>query len=207
MDSLAPRGFYPEEKEQIKDELLKVGREKFATFGLKKTSIKDLTESVGIAQGSFYTFFDSKELLFFQILEQDEQEIQEELKIQFTQVKEMNAKAFTEIILKALSLMDQYPLVKRMFIKTEFEELLRKLPQELFEENMKKDTLNFAPLFQKWSKDGIVDKAISPEVLTASLRAITLMVFHKQEIGEDVFDHSMALLIESLANRIFAKGE
>ncbi|WP_231687069.1 hypothetical protein [Bacillus sp. JCM 19034] len=119
----------------------------------------------------------------------------------------MNAKAFTEIILKALSLMDQYPLVKRMFIKTEFEELLRKLPQELFEENMKKDTLNFAPLFQKWSKDGIVDKAISPEVLTASLRAITLMVFHKQEIGEDVFDHSMALLIESLANRIFAKGE
>ena len=36
---------------------------------LKKTSVDQLTKAVGIAKGSFYKFYESKEILFFAVLE------------------------------------------------------------------------------------------------------------------------------------------
>ena len=36
---------------------------------MRKTSVEQLTEAVGISKGSFYKFFESKELLFFTVLE------------------------------------------------------------------------------------------------------------------------------------------
>ncbi|MCY7914456.1 TetR/AcrR family transcriptional regulator [Bacillus haynesii] len=52
--------FTEKEKEAIRSALVHSGRELFAQLGLKKTSVSELTASAGIAQGSFYTFFDSK---------------------------------------------------------------------------------------------------------------------------------------------------
>ena len=39
------------------------------TLGMKKTSVEQLTKAVGIAKGSFYKFYESKEMLFFAVLE------------------------------------------------------------------------------------------------------------------------------------------
>ena len=36
---------------------------------MKKTSVDQLTKAVGIAKGSFYKFYESKEMLFFAVLE------------------------------------------------------------------------------------------------------------------------------------------
>lgn len=36
---------------------------------MKKTSVDQLTRAVGIAKGSFYKFYESKEMLFFAVLE------------------------------------------------------------------------------------------------------------------------------------------
>jgi AcrR family transcriptional regulator len=56
-----PRGFSDREKELIHDSLLMKGRELFINYGLKKTSIADLCREAGIALGSFYIFYSSKE--------------------------------------------------------------------------------------------------------------------------------------------------
>lgn len=63
-----PRAFTAEEKARIRDDLLEVGEERFARFGLKKTSIADLTEPAGIAKSSFYLFFESKEELYVELM-------------------------------------------------------------------------------------------------------------------------------------------
>ena len=42
------RGFTEREKEIIRNDLINTGRELFGTFGLKKTSIEDLTKVVGL---------------------------------------------------------------------------------------------------------------------------------------------------------------
>ena len=52
------------ETEQLRKALLKETRHCAVTLGMKKTSVDQLTKAVGIAKGSFYKFYESKEMLF-----------------------------------------------------------------------------------------------------------------------------------------------
>jgi len=52
------------ETEQLRKALLKETRRCAVTLGMKKTSVDQLTKAVGIAKGSFYKFYESKEMLF-----------------------------------------------------------------------------------------------------------------------------------------------
>ena len=62
-----PRAFTAVEKETIREKLMAAGRTCFLRYGLKKTTIEDLTKPAGIAKASFYLFFDSKEDLFIEV--------------------------------------------------------------------------------------------------------------------------------------------
>ena len=61
--------FTDEQNEQIRNDLIREAQRCGITIGMRKTSVEQLTEAVGISKGSFYKFFDSKELLFFAVLE------------------------------------------------------------------------------------------------------------------------------------------
>ena len=69
-----PKGFSDREKTLIRAQLLSKGRELFATQGIKKANVEDLTRAANISKGAFYLFFNSKEELFFEILGQFEDE-------------------------------------------------------------------------------------------------------------------------------------
>lgn len=59
--------FTEQEKERIKEKLLLEGEKLFASIGLRKITIDNLTEAVGISHSAFYAFYDSKEQLFMEI--------------------------------------------------------------------------------------------------------------------------------------------
>ena len=62
-----PRAFTTVEKQTIRDKLMEAGRACFLRYGLKKTTIEDLTGPAGIAKASFYLFFHSKEDLYVEL--------------------------------------------------------------------------------------------------------------------------------------------
>jgi len=62
-----PRAFTEVERKTIRTKLLETGRACFLRYGLKKTTIEDLTGPAGIAKASFYLFFDNKEALFVEL--------------------------------------------------------------------------------------------------------------------------------------------
>ncbi|RLE27205.1 TetR/AcrR family transcriptional regulator, partial [Candidatus Acetothermia bacterium] len=63
-----PRAFTDAERERIRERLLAVGRELFARYGLRKTTVEELARASGIAKGTFYLFFPSKEALYAEVL-------------------------------------------------------------------------------------------------------------------------------------------
>lgn len=65
----ATLAFTDYETEQLRKALLKETRHCAVTLGMKKTSVDQLTKAVGIAKGSFYKFYESKEMAFFAVLE------------------------------------------------------------------------------------------------------------------------------------------
>ena len=61
--------FTEDQNETIRRDLIREARRCGVTIGMKKTSVEQLTRAVGIAKGSFYKFYESKEMLFFAVLE------------------------------------------------------------------------------------------------------------------------------------------
>ena len=64
-----PRAFTKQEQAVINERLLESGAKLFGRYGLRKTTVEEITRDAGISKGSFYRFFESKELLCFTILE------------------------------------------------------------------------------------------------------------------------------------------
>lgn len=62
-----PRAFTDDERARIRTSLIDAGRTCFLKYGLRKTTIDDLVRRAGIAKGSFYRFFKSKEELYLEL--------------------------------------------------------------------------------------------------------------------------------------------
>ena len=62
-----PRIYSPEKRQDIKNQLLVTGLALLKQYGMKKMSIEQITQKVGIAQGTFYNFFRSKEMLVLEL--------------------------------------------------------------------------------------------------------------------------------------------
>ena len=63
-----PKAFTEEEKNKIKKQLMETALELFHDKGTKSLSIAELTKRAGIAQGSFYTFWEDKDALVIELI-------------------------------------------------------------------------------------------------------------------------------------------
>ncbi|QGH35006.1 TetR family transcriptional regulator [Gracilibacillus salitolerans] len=191
------KGFTEHEKTTIRQQLINVGKQLFSEFGVKKTSITQLTSAVGIAQGSFYQFFDSKEVLFFDILEIEEANIKQKI-LNKVDNQNMTRQAFKEMLLYGIELIDQNPFIKRIFQGESIEHLVRKLPPERLQQHAEQDEWVLSPLINKWQENNCMVNRSTPTI-TAALRGFYTILLHKKEIGEDVYQDAVDLLAECLA--------
>jgi AcrR family transcriptional regulator len=196
------KGFSQQEREVIYERLLTKGKELFQQYGLKKTSMTQLTKAVGIAQGSFYLFFTSKEELYFTILEQEEETLKKEILMQIEEP--MTSLAFRNLLLKSVEMVNENPFIQQLFQQEEMEQIIRKLPPEKMEQHIKKDNDDLTPLFLHWQKSGWLVPE-SPEVISGAFRSFILLAMHKKEIGEAVYLQTLTLMAEGLSNRLFGK--
>jgi AcrR family transcriptional regulator len=67
-----PKPFSEQEKQMIQQRLLEKGHEFFCKHGLKKVNVEELAKAANISKGAFYQFFESKEALFMDIVEETE---------------------------------------------------------------------------------------------------------------------------------------
>lgn len=62
-----PKIYSEGKRQEITNRLMAAGLELIKKNGMKKTNIESITKKVGIAQGTFYNFFESKEVLIYSI--------------------------------------------------------------------------------------------------------------------------------------------
>lgn len=194
--------FTEKEKEAIRSALVQSGRELFAQLGLKKTSVSELTASAGIAQGSFYTFFDSKEELYFEILQQEEKKIRSQLEASFSE----SGKTFAQFLREALAVMEDNPYIRQVYDENLMETLFRKLPEEKLKAHFASDEDFFKPLIEMGQEKGRLVRK-KPETIISVIRAVVLLSFQKTNIGEDRYEETMDLLIALIGQGLSAKED
>ncbi len=190
--------FSEQEREYIRNQLLNHGRELFGDHGLNKTTISDLTKKAGIAQGTFYHFFESKEALYFEIVEQEERYIREELLHKVLLKGKLTKATFRDFLQKALQFLDESPILRQLFDKSTMNQLLRKLPQEKLDSNNQGDIDFLVPYIKKWQEDGVL-KQLSPDIIVSMIRSLIILSLQKEMIGESNYKATMDQLVKFIS--------
>lgn len=91
-----PTAFTDEELEHIRSALIQAGIRLSKELGLQKMSVEKLTAAVGIAKGSFYMFFGSKEDFILEVAEYTGAQTQKMLLSRLNGRRKMSAHEFME---------------------------------------------------------------------------------------------------------------
>jgi len=200
-----PKGFTEKEKQSIRKKLIETGREHFDRFGVRKTNVADLAREAGIAKGTFYLFFDSKEDLFLTINEEFDKQLQKEAARRLEKSK--NPKdTFKEFLLYVIDLFDTDPMLKLASDKEEFERLSHKIPADQFRLHQESTNEFFTNLIKKWQHEGLI-RGHDPEVILGAVKSLYFVFMHRDFIGKDIFRKAADLLIDSLVNHLVTDNE
>jgi AcrR family transcriptional regulator len=195
-----PKAFSEHEKETIRAQMREKGRKLFEKQGLKKTSVDELTEAVGISKGAFYLFFESKEELFLEILEEMEVNFRARI-FNFAVSPETNARALLAKLLNdALLTWDEFPLLKNLSL-ADFDYLIRKLPPDRIQKHLNQDNDFVNEFLERVKREGIAVKAL-PSVISNLMKSLFFVSLHRDDLGSKDYVEAMKVLTDLIARYI-----
>ena len=194
------KGFSDEKRRYIRRELLDAGRELFARYGLKKTTMTDLTEPVDIAPSTFYQFFDSKEELYLEILEREGEQFYERAvaPLEAHADPEQAIEDYLHIVFEEL---ETNPLIEQLLAGNDVERLLQLYSEEEFIEQRTRELGYIVPYIRSWQESGLVREG-DPETIAGTIDSTALLVLYRENVGEDLYPAIRDMLIETVADGI-----
>lgn len=182
---------------------MREGKQLFSSSGLKKTTVDDLVKAAGIAKGSFYKFYPSKEMLYMEIIESEERTLREGLSLDLLDGGNLNKETIRTFFLSFIDFLETEPLFLKMFSENALEQLLIKLPEEKVQEHMNRDEEWSDSLIRSWQASGYLAE-MEPDVFAALMRSIFILFTQKKVIGEEQFQGALGFIFDAMAHQIIA---
>ncbi|XEC96168.1 TetR/AcrR family transcriptional regulator [Paenibacillus tarimensis] len=195
--------FLPAEKEKLQHDLITAGKKLFMTQGLKKTSLEQLTQAVGIAKSTFYAFFDSKEALYLELLELEAVGMEERVWKAVEQTTDARGGIIAYLRQMVLEL-DTNPLTKRLITHPEEMALVtRRVTPEYVGRKMQRNVVPLTNYISNQQRLGrMIDK--DPSVIVGFMRAAMLIAVHKQDFGTDIYAEVENMMFAAAADALSA---
>jgi AcrR family transcriptional regulator len=194
---MSPKAFTEQEKEIIRGKLMDAAEQFLSTTGVRKTTVEDIAKAAGISKGAFYSFYDSKEVLFWEALMREHMRMHEIINL-YIKEHQASREGFIEMIGDMYSGFTEKPWILNL-IEGDYEVLMRRIPQEMIVRNVEIDNATMKE-FEKFLEGRI---KTDPELISAVMRMLFLSVLHRKEIGREWTDAAFMLLIHALADYIF----
>ena len=190
--------FTDEQNEQIRKDLIREAQRCGITIGMRKTSVEQLAEAVGISKGSFYKFFDSKELLFFTVLEDIHTECfaAAQRSLQENAAFAPAARAAEAILAACRWLAETKAFV---FIEQDADFLLHRLPENVKTAHYHDDETHIRALLEA---GGLQPKG-GMALAAATVRGLILTVSHQEQIGA-LYPQVLETLVRGACRELFA---
>ncbi|MGW4099757.1 TetR/AcrR family transcriptional regulator [Mycobacterium sp. NPDC004974] len=189
--------FTQNEKQRINDALLDAGEQRFIAQGLKKTSLDDLVAAVGIAKGSFYAFFDSKESLYLAVMLKRAPSVA--ARIAATLESPVSEDGLVKVLRSVTDALADDPMYRRLITRPEE---LDAVTDRLGNDQIARVTPHLVtPLLDYLTtgqREGALVDDIEPAVLLQVIRAIGLVVVHRDRF-EPGYDAVLDATIRTLA--------
>ena len=190
-----PKTFSESEREYIRERLKAEAGKCLATYGIRKTTIDELVRRVGIPKGTFYLFYESKERLLFEVIMEFDQKAQAQLMQELSALPSVpDVETFTDMILRFYRRLDE-SFLPRLMQDGELEFFMRTVPPELSRQHAERDKEAMQQMFSAFP-------GMQPEraaVLSAAFRGVFLTLLFKDEIGAEIYEDALRVLIRGVA--------
>jgi len=188
--------FTNEEKEKIQEELISAAMDMTAKYGMKKTSVDQLAERVGISKGMFYKFYPTKEMLFFEMLEHMHTTVYgRAIDVLQSRVDLSEKERLAETFLAAIGEMEDMGMMD--FLENEIQFLLRKIPDDVLKKHYHSDMQHIEELMEMSG----FQISLPSDIVSALIRALMLTISHREQIG-DCYPEVLKILVYSVCDRI-----
>lgn len=190
-----PKSFSESERAYIRERLISEAEKCLAQYGIRKTTVDELVRRAGIPKGTFYLFYESKERLIFDVILRFNDRIQQELLEAVSALPDApDADALTEMIFALYKSLEN-TFLPRLMLDGEMEFFMRTLPPELSKLHAEHDADKVRALICMLPGIG-TERA---ELYSAALRSVFLTLMYKDEIGGELFDETLRMLIRGVA--------
>jgi len=195
-----PRAFTAVEKETIREKLMETGRTCFLRYGLKKTTIEDLTGPAGIAKASFYLFFDSKEALYVQIMFDEMPAMMKRIANASYEKTDDTREALVRLMQATVQEIQTNPFSKVALDNPG--ELLRMAQALDFDDILERSQALFLPMVQWFTEKQQAGEIIAgdPQELIYALGMIKLLPANRDRIPEPLYEKMFALMPAVIAD-------
>lgn len=194
-----PKSYSEPEREYIRQRLKEEAAICLAKYGVRRTTVDEIVKRVHIPKGTFYLFYRSKELLLFEVIQEQQKEINLKLyqAVSDLSATEYSAEKLTDVIFQFYKMTEEMPIL-RLLDTGEVELLARKLPREIVDEHLRDDADAIEQMLALFP----IKKEVDIKVLSAAFHAIYFATLHKADIGEAQYDAALRALIYGMVTQI-----
>ena len=186
------------ERAYIRERLKEEAADCLATYGVRRTTVDEIVRRVNIPKGTFYLFYQSKELLLFEVIQEQQQSINRRLfqVISGLSGTKVSAEELTDAIYAFYKMAEEMPILK-LIGTGEVELLARRLPREVVQAHLQDDTDTIGEMLAMLP----VKKDVDINVVSAAFHAVYYATLHKAEIGE-AYDQALRTLIYGIVAQL-----
>ena len=187
-----------------KAEIYKSAKELFSSKGFKDTNVSDITKQAGMAVGTFYNYYSSKEKLFMDIYLDENAKLKKNM-MQSVDMDQEPIMVVRQIMILNMQGMKANPILREWYNKSVFDKI-----EQVYREENGIDAVDFMydsflAIVEKWQTEGEMRKDIDSKMIMMIFAAIINIDTHKEEIGLDYFpellEHITELVFEGLTTR------
>ena len=134
-----PKSYSEQEREYIRNRLKEEAAKCLASYGVRRTTVDEIVRRVNIPKGTFYLFYPSKELLLFEVIQEQQECVNRELYQALSGIAgaALSAEKLTDVIFAFYKKTEEM-LILQLIDAGDVELLVRKLPREIVEAHFRK---------------------------------------------------------------------
>lgn len=179
-------------------------KELFCMKGFKDTNISEITKMAGMAVGTFYHYYTSKEKLFMDIFLEENAKLKKSC-FESLDLKQKPMKLVEQMLRLNIEGMRTNPILKEWYNKNVFEKL-----EQVYREENGIDAVdflydNFLELIKQWQEKGTMRNDLDSKMIMMIFAAIINIDTHKEEIGIEYFPELLERMTELIMESLMLK--
>ena len=201
-----PRHFTDEEKSEIQERLITVGKQLFIRYGVEKTTIADIATEANVGKGTFYSFFVSKGDLFMVIYSREWHSAYKMMEEKYLNRKGELSELVLEYLRDNRSFLLSNPILAVVYNRSTLSMISDKSVVRRLLEFRAMNAPRVTRIVDSWFAAKDIQSPVNTMVIAAMMRSLSFLNYHKDEIGEDLFPEVIAAFARGIAREVEPDG-